>query len=521
MGYSKNRAFVKVDVTGEVDKRFDEVTSQLADIFVNVKNFGAIGDGVANDTQPILDALESIKDSGGVLFFPRGIFLTDPISLIGYRNIVIQGQNSTTFFVYKEQTVLKIRSVGDVGIKCSETGVETPVDVGKGITIENIFLNCDFKVDIGMNMNLAVTVKNTAVRYSKGDGIVLEGQSYPVQLNRVVSQNNSGHGLRIKAPFTTVYNIYDCEFSFNDLYGVYIEDGSTSILQNMLIQGNKQGGLKIKKRAPDTYSLPIFLERLTFIGLYTEANGTLGVSHDKYDGDYAIKIEGYNENPLLGIGKITDLTFINSSNNKSSYGQFASIKGTNSMKAINSPNIQNYIDVEKNRVVAEYIGSSRFEGLIDLTRAKGGNIQFPSTPNPSPNLNTLDEYKEGDFTPEIGQLNAGNFTKTGNDTSHYIKIGSLVTCFIDLTWTDKGTTSGVYGCTLKNLPYSSLSGVGKNGSFVNVLVSGGSTDSFSISPVSSQDVATFNKNGNADGTIISEMPLSGRLTGVLTYRSST
>ena len=30
MGYSKNRPFVKVDVTGEVDKRFDEVTSRLA-----------------------------------------------------------------------------------------------------------------------------------------------------------------------------------------------------------------------------------------------------------------------------------------------------------------------------------------------------------------------------------------------------------------------------------------------------------------------------------------------------------
>jgi len=31
MGYSKNRPFIKVDVTGEVDKRFDEVSSQLAE----------------------------------------------------------------------------------------------------------------------------------------------------------------------------------------------------------------------------------------------------------------------------------------------------------------------------------------------------------------------------------------------------------------------------------------------------------------------------------------------------------
>jgi len=38
MGYSKNRPFVKVDVTGEVDKRFDEVTSQLAQIPQQITN---------------------------------------------------------------------------------------------------------------------------------------------------------------------------------------------------------------------------------------------------------------------------------------------------------------------------------------------------------------------------------------------------------------------------------------------------------------------------------------------------
>jgi len=43
MGYSTNRPFVKVDVTGEVDKRFGEVTSQLAETaWNNTLNYGRV-----------------------------------------------------------------------------------------------------------------------------------------------------------------------------------------------------------------------------------------------------------------------------------------------------------------------------------------------------------------------------------------------------------------------------------------------------------------------------------------------
>jgi len=51
MGYSTNRPFVKVDVTGEVDKRFGEVTSQLAEN-ANLSRRTAFNNGVtATDTR--------------------------------------------------------------------------------------------------------------------------------------------------------------------------------------------------------------------------------------------------------------------------------------------------------------------------------------------------------------------------------------------------------------------------------------------------------------------------------------
>lgn len=46
--------------------------SKLRDV-VSVKDFGAVGDGVANDTQAILDALNSLT-SGGALYFPAGTY---------------------------------------------------------------------------------------------------------------------------------------------------------------------------------------------------------------------------------------------------------------------------------------------------------------------------------------------------------------------------------------------------------------------------------------------------------------
>lgn len=43
--------------------------------YVNVKNYGAKGDGVADDTQAIQNAIDSIKDSGGTIFVPSGTYL--------------------------------------------------------------------------------------------------------------------------------------------------------------------------------------------------------------------------------------------------------------------------------------------------------------------------------------------------------------------------------------------------------------------------------------------------------------
>lgn len=69
------------------------------DSVANVKDFGAKGDGVANDTTAITDALDYLKqEGGGTLFFPAGTYSVgiDPtpyktFDLTKYPSVEIRG----------------------------------------------------------------------------------------------------------------------------------------------------------------------------------------------------------------------------------------------------------------------------------------------------------------------------------------------------------------------------------------------------------------------------------------------
>jgi hypothetical protein len=66
----------------------------------------------------------------------------------------------------------------------------------------------------------------------------------------------------------------------------------------------------------------------------------------------------------------------------------------------------------------------------------GTGVTFPATQSASTNANTLDDYEEGTWTPNVNGASVGSFT---TKTGYYVKTGKQVTCWFVC---DGGNTGG-------------------------------------------------------------------------------
>ena len=82
------------------------------------------------------------------------------------------------------------------------------------------------------------------------------------------------------------------------------------------------------------------------------------------------------------------------------------------------------------------------QATIPTINLTGGQITFPATQSASTNANTLDDYEEGTWTPNVG----GTATYQAQ-TGEYIKIGRFVYATFDMIINQIGTgsTTGISG----------------------------------------------------------------------------
>ena len=80
-------------------------------------------------------------------------------------------------------------------------------------------------------------------------------------------------------------------------------------------------------------------------------------------------------------------------------------------------------------------------------------ITFPATQIASSNANTLDDYEEGSWTPNLTGTGGGVYTMGGNNNGRYIKIGKMVWATATLQWTGQ-TTAYSGNLTVGGLPYT-------------------------------------------------------------------
>ena len=109
------------------------VENKLKDT-VSVKDFGAVGDGVANDTAAIQAAINSLPSRGGIVTFPAGKFRTTAkITVKSYTTLqgagkfgggVAYDQGSTTIYANHSGTAI-LSLVGSISCTISDLGLQS------------------------------------------------------------------------------------------------------------------------------------------------------------------------------------------------------------------------------------------------------------------------------------------------------------------------------------------------------------------------------------------------------------
>lgn len=85
-------------------------------------------------------------------------------------------------------------------------------------------------------------------------------------------------------------------------------------------------------------------------------------------------------------------------------------------------------------------------------------LQFPATQVPSADVNALDDYEEGTFTPTLTFGGAATGMTFSKQSGRYTKVGRVVHFSIRLALTAKGSSTGA--ALINALPFTSLSDTG-------------------------------------------------------------
>jgi hypothetical protein len=207
--------FLKFDTTGA------PTVEVVPGPTLSVKDFGAKGDGVTNDTAAIQAAIDHVYGAGGgTVFFPSGTYLvtsvvrnwTNPITV----NLTGEGKRSTI-------------------LKKFDTSATPILDLsGIASMLEPYSEISEMEID-GNNVANANGIRAT---------------NFGRWVLRNVFIENCNYALHCRGGL--VFDVYDCTFQAN-LYGYYCEKSANNVFSNLVtfyggqFSGNSQWGLYIKQ----------------------------------------------------------------------------------------------------------------------------------------------------------------------------------------------------------------------------------------------------------------------------------
>lgn len=224
---------------------------------VNVRNKGARGDGVHDDTAAFQAAIDGLPPSGGIVEVPAGRYLLDPLHTVRLRNQMhlrlapgarLRAKPNAAERAY----VLLVQGARDVEISGGEI-------VGDRDT--HLSAAGEWGHALAIRGSSRVTVRDMRISRCWGDGISISkaglkgGPSTDILIERVVCRGNRRQGLTIGS--SRRVRVVDCEFS--DTYGTkpeygidiepdYPDDVRDVRIERCVVRGNRGGGIQVYRR---------------------------------------------------------------------------------------------------------------------------------------------------------------------------------------------------------------------------------------------------------------------------------
>lgn len=246
-------------VSGKVpDAQLSAIAVKRGDFFINAKDYGAVGDGVAHDDAALLAAIAAIPAGGGVVYLPAGSYL-----LTGSAPLNLSIVGTTLRGAGPEATKLILGSTYSsssmVGILTDDCKVEELSFVGGISTISSN----PFARAIGVS-GARTKIVNCSFRYinyypiemfagGSVDGSVFSKLNMTLCAGGIHLQGVAGTNANVFISDVEIFNCGTSSGSAANTTGVYLEDCSGVFITNLRIwMSNGTGyGLNIYGQSND------------------------------------------------------------------------------------------------------------------------------------------------------------------------------------------------------------------------------------------------------------------------------
>jgi hypothetical protein len=451
---------------------------------VSVKDFGAIGNGVANDTSAIQAAINYAAPLGVSVFVPAGTYKITALTLpLQHGGIEIYGEAMNSGYnmenaIYRGSVLVSTQATGNI-ISC-DGGVAYS---NRGIRIRNLNIRVstiDYAIYIKrspeLNLLENLTVYND--HPSGGSGLCLESCWVGTRVNgcafnaAAIGANNIGINVfnDIKAGGVSIEDTNATKFAKcirigGDVYQATLRNvGGEVGKYGFYIDGNDPKVLLDTCHCEFNTDIAVYIEKsggvtVTNSTFYRNAESASGVKAEIYvasgGGNYNYNTEVSNCN-FFGLG--TNVTAVYISN--PSFG--SGVISNNTITAFGSGTTGLYMGggdkfnftVVDNLFNAAATPYNPTDGYKTFNAALAGNyqIRFAATPILSADANTLDDYEEGTWTPVLGGDGGQSGQSYSMQQGYYQKIGNRVYFTFAVELSNAGSPG--LEAVLKGLPFT-------------------------------------------------------------------